>query len=89
MGACFTLIFEGCPLKINATATWVNPLTKGSCSSNFLYRLSPLPFIIPNWFFYLLAQMIIFGTNDGIYYLNLQELADATLELVSIRNIAS
>lgn len=29
MGACFTLIFEGCPLKINATATWVNPLTKG------------------------------------------------------------
>ncbi|KAM7535320.1 hypothetical protein Aperf_G00000103846 [Anoplocephala perfoliata] len=56
MGACFTLIFEGCPLKINATATWVNPLTK--------------------------AQMIIFGTNDGIYYLNLQELADATLELL-------
>ncbi|VDL59269.1 unnamed protein product [Hymenolepis diminuta] len=56
MGACFTLIFEGCPLKVNATATWVNPLTK--------------------------AQMIIFGTNDGIYYLNLQELADATLELL-------
>lgn len=28
--------------------------------------------------------MIIFGTNDGIYYLNLQELADATLELVSV-----
>ncbi|VDD75517.1 unnamed protein product [Mesocestoides corti] len=56
MGACFTLIFEGCPLKVNATATWVNPITK--------------------------AQMIIFGTNDGIYYLNLQELADATLELM-------
>uniref|UniRef100_A0A183SZ49 Protein kinase domain-containing protein n=1 Tax=Schistocephalus solidus TaxID=70667 RepID=A0A183SZ49_SCHSO len=50
MGACFSLIFEGCPLKVNATATWVNPSTN--------------------------AQVIIFGTNDGIYYLNLQELAD-------------
>ncbi|VDN41714.1 unnamed protein product [Dibothriocephalus latus] len=27
MGACFSLIFEGCPLKVNATATWVNPST--------------------------------------------------------------
>ncbi|BHF71674.1 Mitogen-activated protein kinase kinase kinase kinase 1 [Sparganum proliferum] len=56
MGACFSLIFEGCPLKVNATATWVNPSTN--------------------------AQVIIFGTNDGIYCMDLQELADATLELL-------
>ncbi|KAF8564394.1 hypothetical protein P879_06198, partial [Paragonimus westermani] len=56
MGACFSLVFEGCPLKINSTATWINPTNNG--------------------------QMLLFGTNDGIYYLNLKDLADSSLELL-------
>ncbi|CAH8456881.1 unnamed protein product [Schistosoma turkestanicum] len=59
MGACFMQIFEGCPLKVNSTATWVNPET--------------------------LSQIILFGTNDGIYYLDLVNLADGTLELLVAR----
>ncbi|CAH8566406.1 unnamed protein product [Dicrocoelium dendriticum] len=55
MGACFMLLFEGCPLKVNATATWVDPETR--------------------------SQIILFGTNDGVYYLSLVNLADCTLEL--------
>ncbi|THD25909.1 M4K3 [Fasciola hepatica] len=56
MGACFSLVFEGCPLKINSTATWINPMNNG--------------------------QVILFGTNDGIYFLNLKDLADSSLELI-------
>ncbi|CAL8099031.1 unnamed protein product [Calicophoron daubneyi] len=56
MGACFSLVFEGCPLKINSTATWTNPMTN--------------------------SQVILFGTNDGIYYLSLKDLADSSLELL-------
>ncbi|KAL3318243.1 hypothetical protein Ciccas_003093 [Cichlidogyrus casuarinus] len=56
MGACFMLIFEGCPLKINSTATWVHPIKK--------------------------CQFILFGTNDGIYFLNLANTADAELQLL-------
>ncbi len=44
----------------------------------------PLCNLIDFFVYLVLAQMIIFGTNDGIYYLNLQELADATLELVRL-----
>ncbi|CAH8489345.1 unnamed protein product [Schistosoma turkestanicum] len=56
MGACFSLVFEGCPLKINSTATWTNPANNG--------------------------QVILLGTNDGIYCLQLKGLSENSLELL-------
>ncbi|KAL7061867.1 hypothetical protein AAHC03_0229 [Spirometra sp. Aus1] len=59
MGACFTLVFEGCPLSITSTASWINPANNG--------------------------QILLFGSTDGIYFLNLKDLADSSLELLSPR----
>lgn len=29
MGACFSKVFNGCPLQIHAAVTWVHPVTRG------------------------------------------------------------
>lgn len=33
MGACFTKVFNGCPLKIHCAVTWILPKTRGKTTA--------------------------------------------------------
>ncbi|KAL4238546.1 Mitogen-activated protein kinase kinase kinase kinase 1 [Mactra antiquata] len=59
MGACFSKVFNGCPLKINCTASWINPDTRD--------------------------EHILIGASEGLYTLNLNEIHEASLELLHAR----
>nr|XP_042901373.1 mitogen-activated protein kinase kinase kinase kinase 5 isoform X3 [Parasteatoda tepidariorum] len=54
MGACFSKVFNECPLRIHCTATWIHPETRD--------------------------QHILFGCEEGIYTLNVNELHDACMD---------
>lgn len=83
MGACFTLVFEGCPLTINSTASWINPANNGKSQTNVATRQT----ICQNceyFTFFTKGQILLFGSTEGIYFLSLRDLADRSLELVSL-----
>lgn len=59
MGACFSKVFNGCPLHINHTASWVHPDSRD--------------------------QYILIAADEGLYTLNLNEIHEASLELMHAR----
>lgn len=54
MGACFSKVFNGCPIKVNCAVSWIHPDSRD--------------------------QYILLGCDEGIYTLNLNEIADACMD---------
>lgn len=86
MGACFSKVFNGCPLTIHCAVTWILPKTRGEAARQQLlgtcYISSELACQLA---LSLLDQYLILGAEEGIYILNLHELHEDTLEKVGKR----
>ncbi|CAB1343797.1 unnamed protein product, partial [Coregonus sp. 'balchen'] len=42
MGACFSKVFNGCPLKIHCATSWINPDTRGKASQLYSHNVAGL-----------------------------------------------
>lgn len=76
-------MFDGCPLKINCATSWIHPDTKGRASCSECHAHTHRRTFITELCSVFLDQYLIFGTEDGIYTLNLNELHEATMEQVN------
>ena len=75
MGAGFTKIFNQCPLEIYCSYCWTDDESRGEQNGkNVDAFASPTK---------RLDQYVLFASEEGIYSLNLNEIHDASLELVS------
>ena len=77
MGACFSKVFNGCPLNINCTASWVSFYTVelkvlGRETNFFFVQVHPETH----------NQHILVGAEEGIYTLNLNELHENAMDLL-------
>lgn len=85
MGACFSKVFNGCPLKIHCATSWINPDTRG----NVQLVWSPKRLVAAlrlNVCVGVSDQYLIFGAEEGIYTLNLNELHETTMEQVRLKD---
>lgn len=58
MGACFSKVFNGCPLKIHCATSWINPDTRGNQKQNQTQMLTII----------LQGDVIIYSLNQtGLY----------------------
>ena len=78
MGACFSKVFNGCPLNINCTASWVSSYPSEifiSCVMEWNWFNSKVHPETHN-------QHILVGAEEGIYTLNLNELHENAMDLL-------
>ncbi|KAJ8264230.1 hypothetical protein GJAV_G00146750 [Gymnothorax javanicus] len=64
MGACFSKVFNGCPLKIHCATSWINPDTRG----------------VPTNLMTSTNELTASDKEEGIYTLNLNELHETSME---------
>ena len=67
MGACFSKVFNGCPLKIHCTASWIDPESRGKLDNDFhtsffiSYTCHPCHLLKTNW-----TQILLLPTRNKI-----------------------
>uniref|UniRef100_A0A671WZS0 Mitogen-activated protein kinase kinase kinase kinase n=1 Tax=Sparus aurata TaxID=8175 RepID=A0A671WZS0_SPAAU len=93
MGACFSKVFNGCPLKIHCATSWINPDTRGNQKQNqtqmltiilqgdvIIYSLNQTG-LVKCLFFVFLDQYLIFGKASQLYSHSLSGLFEQARQL--------